>query len=73
MENNGQDIKDKVDELNQLAWDTRVNDSPGSFKLSKDSLELLKEVDYPKGKAEALKCMASSSCDSFNKYKEDKG
>ncbi len=56
MKNNDQGAKDKIDELNQLAWDTRVNDSPGSFKLSGESLELLTKVDYPKGKAEALKC-----------------
>ncbi|MEP7228871.1 MAG: tetratricopeptide repeat protein [Ginsengibacter sp.] len=56
MKNNDQGIRDKIDELNQTAWDNRVNDSPGSFKLSGQSLELLKDVDYPKGKAEALKC-----------------
>ncbi|MEO8111580.1 MAG: tetratricopeptide repeat protein [Ginsengibacter sp.] len=56
MKKNDQGIKDKIDELNQTAWDTRVNDSTGSFKLSGQSLELLKNVDYPKGKAEALKC-----------------
>ncbi|MEP6628776.1 MAG: tetratricopeptide repeat protein, partial [Ginsengibacter sp.] len=56
MKNNDQGIRDKIDELNQIAWDNRVNDSPGSFKLSGQSLELLRNVDYPKGKAEALKC-----------------
>ncbi len=56
MKNNDQSIKDKIDKLNQTAWDIRVNDSPNSFKLSGQSLEFLKDVDYPKGKAEALKC-----------------
>ena len=56
MKNNDEGIRDQIDELNKTAWDSRVNDSPGSFKLSGQSLELLKYVDYPKGKAEALKC-----------------
>ncbi len=56
MENNDQGIKDKIDELNQSAWDTRVNDSPRSFKLSAEALELLEGIDYTKGKADAFKC-----------------
>lgn len=56
MKNNDLGIRDKIDQLNQTAWDNRVSDSPGSFKLSGESLQLLSEVDYPKGKAEALKC-----------------
>ncbi len=56
MNNNDQGIRAKIEELNQLAWDNRVNDSPESFKLSGQALELLRDVDYPKGKADALKC-----------------
>ncbi len=56
MKNNDQDTRDKIDELNQLAWDNRVNDSTGSFRTSQESLALLKKMNYPKGKAEALKC-----------------
>ncbi|MEO6638803.1 MAG: tetratricopeptide repeat protein [Ginsengibacter sp.] len=60
MKNNDQVVSDKVDGLNQVAWDNRVNDSPGSFKLSGQVLELLRQVDYPKGNAEALKCHSST-------------
>ncbi len=56
MNNNDQGIIAKIEELNQIAWDNRVNDSPRSFKLSGQSLELLRDVDYQKGKADALKC-----------------
>ncbi len=56
MKSNDQGVRDKIDELNQSAWNIRVNDSPGSFKLSGESLQLLSAIDYPKGQAEALKC-----------------
>jgi signal transduction histidine kinase len=50
-------LKEKIDELNQLAWDTRVNDSPKSFELSKESVALARRINYQKGLAHGLKLL----------------
>ncbi|MBL7723952.1 MAG: tetratricopeptide repeat protein [Chitinophagaceae bacterium] len=47
-------LKDKIDSLNQQAWDVRVNDSPKSFELSKESVELARNIQYDKGLAHGL-------------------
>ena len=49
-------IVDKIDDLNQLAWDSRVSDPEKSLAWSRESLQLQADVDYPSGKANALKC-----------------
>ena len=50
--------KEKIDKLNQQAWDTRMNDSPKSSELSKESIALARSIDYPKGLAHGLKSLA---------------
>jgi len=51
-------LKEKIDNLNQQAWDTRMNDSPKSFGLSKESIALARSIDYQKGIAHGLKSLA---------------
>jgi len=53
-----QPVRERIDELNQRAWDTRMNDSPKSFDLSKESIALARSIDYPKGLAHGLKSLA---------------
>src|SRR4030095_969680 len=53
-----QPIREKIDELNSQAWDTRMNDSPKSFELSKESIALARSIDYQKGLAHGLKSLA---------------
>jgi len=51
-------LKEKIDKLNKQAWDTRMNDSPKSFGLSKESIALARSIDYQKGLAHGLKSLA---------------
>jgi signal transduction histidine kinase len=51
-------LKEKIDLLNQQAWDTRMNDSPKSFGLSKESVALARSINYQKGLAHGLKSLA---------------
>jgi len=51
-------LKKKIDNLNQQAWDTRMNDSPKSLGLSKESIALAKSTNYQKGLAHGLKSLA---------------
>jgi two-component system, NtrC family, sensor kinase len=55
---NRHSLQKKVDELNQQAWDTRMNDSSKSFDLSKESIALARSLDYQKGLAHGLKSLA---------------
>ena len=57
-ETNIQAIKQKIDELNQQAWNIRVNDSPGSSQLSKEAVSLARSINYSKGLAHGLKALA---------------
>jgi len=50
-------IREKIDQLNQEAWDARVHDSPGSFLLSQESVRLARSIHYPKGLAEGLRSL----------------
>ncbi|HEV7779716.1 MAG TPA: tetratricopeptide repeat protein, partial [Chitinophagaceae bacterium] len=50
-------LQEKIDQLNQQAWDIRVNDSPRSFILSRKSLELARSIHYKKGIAEGARSM----------------
>jgi len=50
-------LKEKIHELNQQAWEVRVNDLPKSFELSQESVKLARDINYPKGLAEALRSL----------------
>ena len=50
-------LKERIDSLNQQAWDIRVNDSPKSFELSKESVELSRSINYYSGLAHGLKSL----------------
>jgi signal transduction histidine kinase len=50
--------EEKIDKLNEQAWQTRVNDSPRSFELSKESVSLARSINYKKGLAHGLKSLA---------------
>ena len=47
-------LRDKIDSLNQQAWDARVYDSPKAFELSRESVELARSIQYNKGLAYGL-------------------
>ena len=52
--------QDKIDLLNQQAWDTRVNDSPRSLELSREAVELARSINYHSGLAHGLKLFGFS-------------
>jgi len=47
----------KIDDLNQEAWNIRVNDSPRAFELSKESVQRSRSINYSKGLAEGLRTL----------------
>ena len=51
-------LEKKIDQLNEQAWNTRVNDSPKSFELSNESVALARSINYKKGLAHGLKSLA---------------
>ncbi len=59
-ETNTQVLRDKIDLLNQQAWDARVNDSPRSLELSRESVELARSINYHSGLAHGLKLFGFS-------------
>ncbi|HEV8272532.1 MAG TPA: tetratricopeptide repeat protein, partial [Chitinophagaceae bacterium] len=50
-------LQEKIDDLNQQAWEARVNDSPKSFELSQESVKLARSINYAKGLAEGLRSL----------------
>jgi len=56
-ENAIQSLQEKIDRLNKEAWDIRVNDSPKSLEISKESVELARAVNYQKGLAQGLQSL----------------
>ena len=48
---------EKIDLLNQQAWDIRVSDSNKAQALSKEAVELSEKINYTKGKAEGLRTL----------------
>ena len=44
-----QSVKDKIDELNEQAWEVRVYDSAKSLELSRDAVELARGIAYHSG------------------------
>src|SRR6478752_3220950 len=53
-------LKEKIDDLNQQAWEVRVSDMPKAFELSKESVKLARNINYPKGLAEGLRLLGFS-------------
>src|SRR6187431_1711356 len=53
-------LKEKIDDLNQHAWEVRVSDLPKSFELSLESVKLARTINYPKGLAEGLRSLGFS-------------
>ncbi len=47
-----------IEDLNKTAWNERVSNSSQSHELSEKALSLSKEIDYKKGKGEALRTLA---------------
>ena len=52
-----QTLKEKIDDLNEQAWNVRVHDSPRAFELSEESVRLARSIDYTKGLAEGLRSL----------------
>src|SRR6185503_19957695 len=50
-------LEEKIDALNQQAWELRVNDSPKAFELSQESVKLAREINYSRGLAEGLQSL----------------
>ena len=53
-------LQEKIDDLNQQAWDVRVTDLPKAFELSQESVKLARSIDYPRGIAEGLRSLGFS-------------
>ncbi|QHT71800.1 tetratricopeptide repeat protein [Rhodocytophaga rosea] len=53
----GQGKKEKIDALNQAAWDIRVTDSNQSFFLSQQAVDLATDIHYQQGLAEGLRTL----------------
>ncbi len=52
-----QSLKDKIDDLNFRAWNIRVKDSPQAFLLSKEALDLARNIQYEKGIADGARSL----------------
>ena len=50
-------LQEKIDDLNQQAWEARVNDSPKAFQLSQESVNLARSINYSQGLAEGLRSL----------------
>ena len=53
-------LQEKIDDLNQQAWNVRITDLPKSFELSEESVKLARRINYPKGLAEGLRSLGFS-------------
>ena len=53
-------LKEKIDDLNQQAWEVRVTDLPKAFELSQESVKLARSINYPIGLAEGLRSLGFS-------------
>jgi two-component system, NtrC family, sensor kinase len=53
-------LRYKIDQLNNQAWEIRVNDSLKSLELSKESVELARRINYRSGLAHGLKLLGFS-------------
>ena len=52
-----QSLKEKIDDLNQQAWEARVNNTQKTFESGQESLKLARSINYTKGIAEATKTL----------------
>ena len=59
-QNDIQFLKDKIDGLNNHAWQVRVNDSTQAHVLSKEAIDLAEQINYSRGKAEGYRTYAFS-------------
>ncbi|MEP6597232.1 MAG: tetratricopeptide repeat protein, partial [Ginsengibacter sp.] len=50
-----QSSQNKIDKLNQQAWEIRVNDSNKAFQLATEAVGLSRKINYEKGVAEGLR------------------
>ena len=50
-------IEKQIDDLNQRAWEVRVNDSPKAFTLCEEAMMLARQHGYLKGIAEASRSL----------------
>jgi signal transduction histidine kinase len=50
-------LRERIDNLNQQAWNIRVNDSPKAFELSKETVAISRNANYAKGLAEGLRTL----------------
>ncbi|MEO5581351.1 MAG: tetratricopeptide repeat protein [Saprospiraceae bacterium] len=55
-----QGLREKIDQLNQQAWQVRVNDSNQAHLLSKQAIDLAERIEYDRGKAEGYRTFAFS-------------
>ena len=53
-------LQEKIDDLNQQAWNVRITDLSKAFELSQESVKLARSIDYPKGLAEGLRSLGFS-------------
>lgn len=49
--------KERIDVLNEYAFEIRRTDTKRAFELSEEALKLLEKISYPKGMADALRTM----------------
>jgi two-component system, NtrC family, sensor kinase len=49
------ELKQKIDKLNRLAWDIRVNEIEKALTYSKEAATLSREINYAKGQADAFR------------------
>jgi signal transduction histidine kinase len=48
------ELTQKIDDLNSIAWSNRVNDSQKAMQCSKEAIALSRNINYTKGLADAL-------------------
>ena len=51
-------LKEKIDQLNKQAWESRVSDSTQAHLLSKEAFVLAEGINYERGKAEGYRTYA---------------
>ena len=49
--------KDKIDQLNEQAWQIRISNSIMAHSFCEEAVELSKNINYQKGKAEGLRTL----------------
>lgn len=53
-------LRDKVNQLNNQAWEMRVSDSITAQQLSKEAIDIAESCNYTKGKAEGYRTLGFS-------------